>query len=108
MESFQKGETSSTIFLEKGNDIKKCTVWGNFNQNISKIIDVQTYKNVRLLLPSELGRVTRSRTVYGCDREGYQNLVKARYKDLSKFLRSFIKEMENRFEPWPDWIILCE
>ena len=108
MESFQKGETPSAISIEKGNAVKQYTIWGNFKQNITKITDDQTYKNVRLLVPSELGLVIRSGTIYGCDKEGYKNLVKVRFKDFAKFLQSFIKELENRFEPWPEWIILCD
>ena len=47
------------ILIEKGKDLKEYKVWENFNQSISKILDNQTYKNVKLLLPSERGRVTR-------------------------------------------------
>ena len=64
MESFQKGETPSAISIEKGNAVKQYTIWGDFKQNITKITDDQTYKNVRLLVPSERGRVTRSGTIY--------------------------------------------
>ena len=103
MESFQKGETPSAISIEKGNAVKQYTIWGDFKQNIIKITDDQTYKNVRLLVPSERGRVTRSGTIYGCDK-GYKKFVKVKFKDFAKFLQSFIKELENRFEPWPQLI----
>ena len=57
-ESFQIGQTPSVFSIKKGNDTKEYNVWKNFKESISKILDDQTYKDIRLLLPSERGRVT--------------------------------------------------
>ena len=58
------------MFIEKGEDLKEYKVWEDFNQYISKILDNQTYKTVKLFLPSERGLVTRGIVVYGSEKDG--------------------------------------
>lgn len=86
----------------------KYVVWQALDSGVKGIIESQSFQHVRLLLRSERGRVTRSGTVFGCDKEGFRSIVLQRFKLYRIYLDLLIAELRSRFEPWPEWLELSE
>ena len=83
-------------------------VWGTFKQCVTEIIESQTFHGIRLLVPSERGRVTRSGTVFGCDKAAFKAIINNRFNAYGIYLQTLISELQNRFEPWPQWLHLSD
>ena len=71
---------------------------------MESIIDTQNFQNVRLLVPSEKGRVTRSGAHFVSDRDRFWAIVVQRFKEYRIYLDLLNMELKNRFEPWPEWV----
>ena len=81
--------------------------WGFFKKSVEEICESQTFKGVKLLVPGDRGRVTRSGISYGYDKESFSAMVLTRFRHYAKFLSELIDSLKNRFEPWPQWMLLC-
>ena len=60
------------------------------------------------MLRSDRGRVTRSGSSFGCEKEGIRSIILHRFKAYRIYLDLVISELINRFEPWPEWVVLGE
>ena len=45
---------------------------------------------------------------FGCDKEGFRSIILQRFKNYRIYLDLLISELCNRFEPWPEWVVLSE
>ena len=105
-DSFNLLKIPETVELEKTEHHKEHVVWQKLENSVKAIKDCKSFKNVRLLLPSERGRVTRSS--FGCDEEGFEGIIIQKFKGYRVYLDLLLSELQNRFEPWPEWAVLCE
>ena len=105
-ESFNLSQAPQPICLPKTDYSKPYTAWKNFAECVESIIDTQNFQNVRLLVPSEKGRVTRSGAHFGSYRDGFRAIVMQRFKKYRIYLDLLLTELKNRFEPWPEWVEL--
>ena len=87
---------------------KPYVVWQALEGGVKTIIESQTFRQKRLLLRSERGRVTRSGNIFGCDKEGFRSLVFTRFKHYRIYLDLLITELQSRFESWPEWLVHSE
>ena len=76
---------------------KTLNCWEFFQLSTNKICESQTFKGVPLLLPGEKGRVTRSGTVYGYDKQAYMVLVHNRFQKYTDYLGELIDSLKQRF-----------
>ncbi|MCP3848896.1 MAG: hypothetical protein GY694_01470, partial [Gammaproteobacteria bacterium] len=79
-----------------------------FNVSVKQLCEKQTFHGVQLLVPGDRGRVTRSGTKYGYEKDTFSALVKSRYTKYTKYIQDVLDSMQRRFEPWPEWLIHCE
>ena len=107
-DSFNSLKVPDAIHLEKTEHHKAYVVWKTFENSVKTIKESQSFENIRLLLQSERGRVTRSGSSFGCDKEGFESIIIHKFKGYRIYLDLLISELQNRFEPWPEWVILCE
>ena len=69
--------------------------------------DTQLFKNVKLLIVTERGSVTRSRsfTRSGNEKENFRSIVYHKFANYVTYIDSLQGHMAQRFEPWPEWLI---
>ena len=96
------------ISLHKTENTKMYSVWQPFGKAIQCVKENRSFEDVQLLLRSERGRVTRSGSVFGCDRDEFECVVTQRFRAYRIYLDLLISELINRFEPWPEWLMLCQ
>ena len=87
---------------------KDYVVWQVLANGIKSITENQTFNDIPLLLRADRGRVTRSRKSFACDKEGFRAIILQRFKGHRIYLDLVISELCNRFEPWPEWLVLGE
>ena len=87
---------------------KDFSLWDLFSKTIDTVKSERTFCDVKLMMPAERGRVTRSGSSYTLDRHGFEILLKDRYKNWDVYLQRLIEELEYRFEPWPVWLFNTE
>ena len=46
--------------------------------------------------------------MFGCEKEGFRSVVLHKYKEYRIYIDLLIAELQSRFEPWPEWIVLSE
>ena len=109
-DSFNSFKIPEFIHLHQTEQSKSYVVWQALDKGIKSIIESQSFENTSLLLRSERGRVTRSRsgTTFGCDKEGFRSIILQRFKGYRIYLDLVIAELHNRFDPWPEWVVLSE
>lgn len=111
-ESFVEQKPPVVINFKKSDHFQAYSVWKKFNYNIQIIIETQEFDNVKLLTSSERGRATRSRVrsyhSNGYNKEDFKSIVNHRYKLYVAYLDSLIGNLKTRFEPWPEWVVLCD
>ena len=61
-----------------------------------------------MLVPGDRGRVTHSGVQYGYDKEAFSSLVKSRYQHYAGYLGELLASLQQRFEPWPEWVPFCD
>ena len=69
-------------------------------ENLNEIISSQKFKGIKLLVPSERGRVTRSGTNFSGDKDAYKTLIYGRFNKYVKYLEIVLADLIDRFEPW--------
>ena len=106
-DSLNRSQAPQPVPLPETDYSKPYTVWNSFANYIRSVTESQCFQNIKLLLPSEIGRVTRSGTAFGCDKDGFQAIIMQRFKAYRMYLDLLITEFKNRFEPWPEWVELC-
>ena len=101
--SFELGKQPDVFVIT--NDYK---VWDFFNISSNQICENQTFHGVQLLVPGDRGRVTRSGSQYGYEKDVFSALIKSRYPKYTKYIQDVLDSIRRRFEPWPKWLICCE
>ena len=107
-DAFNSLKTPEFIHLHQTEHNKEYVVWQALDNGIKCITESQSFNNIHLLLRSDRGRVTRSGTSFGCDKEGLRSIILQRFKGYRVYLDLIISELCNRFEPWPEWLVLSE
>ena len=106
--SFVTKQIPSIIHFEKSDHHTEYSVWKSFEEHINSIINTLTFQNVQLLTRSERGRVTRSQIrSYMCAGEDVRSIIHFKFKNYVTYLDSLINHLVQRFEPWPEWVVLC-
>ena len=105
--SFNLLRLPEPIPLHKTDHNSSYTVWETFGNSLKMITDSQSFQNVKLLTRSDRGRVTRSKAASGLDEEGFQGIIDRKFKLYSIYLDALISYLASYFEPWPEWVILC-
>ena len=108
--SFVELNSLSVIHFKKSDFHQAYSVWKSFGEHINTIISTQTFENVKLLTRSERGRVTRSqiRASLGIEKEDFRSIINQKFKMYVTYIDSVIGHLQQRFEPWPEWLVLCE
>ena len=98
-EAFQKGKILDVVVIKDY----------NFSIRLyAQFVKKQTFHDVELLVPGDRGRVERSGSKYGYDKDTFSALVESRYLKYAKYIQDVINSMYRRFEPWQKWLITCE
>lgn len=105
--SFCSSTVPRPIHLHKTEHQNSYSVWQSFGNCVNLIIETQAFQNVRLLVRTERGRVTRSGTIFCSDKEGFRSIILQKYKNYMTYIDSLIRYLEQYFEPWPEWVVLC-
>ena len=82
-------------------------MWDTLRNANSDILEKQEFQGIKLLLPSEKGRVTRRGTRIGCDESAYRKLFEQKLIVYGNYLHNLSEQFVFRFHPWPQWLILC-
>ena len=106
--AFNSSKTPEFITLHKTEHNKEYVVWEALDNGVKNIIESQSFNNIPLLVRSDRGRVTRSGSSFGCDKEGFRSIILKKFKGYRIYLDLVISELCNRFEPWPKWLVLSE
>ena len=53
-------------------------------------------------------RVTRSSNIFDNEKEGISSVIHHKYKEYRIYIDLLIAELHERFEPWPEWLVLSE
>ena len=102
--AFNSSKTPEFITLHKTEHYKEYVVWEALDNGVKNIIENQSFNNILLLVRSDRGRVTRSGSSFGCDKEGFLPIIRKKFKGYKIYLDLVISELCNRFEPWPKCI----
>ena len=54
----------------------------------------QTFSGVKLLVPGERGRVKRSGTTYGYDKEAFKSLIQGCFEMYAKYLENLLESLK--------------
>ena len=87
--------------------MKSYRLWHDFDLCVKNIRKDQTFQDVKLLLPSERGRITCSGTVFACERDSYNKLIDKSFESYSNYIELLISNLQCRFTPWPVWVTLA-
>ena len=96
-DSFNSLKVPQSIQINQTEHNKPYIVWQSFESSVKSIKETQCFENVELLLRSERGRVTRSRTIFACDKVDFDSIILQRFKGYRIYLDLLITELINRF-----------
>ena len=80
----------TTVVNIKTRGGKDFSLWDLFSKTIETVKSERTFCDVKLMMPAERGRVTRSGSPYTLDRHGFEILLKDRYKNWDVCISSKI------------------
>ena len=106
-ERIQKGETPVIETINPVGRHKKFQLWFDFSSCAKNAVEMQTFHDFKLLLPSERGRVSRSRTAFARQISDYEDIKTHCFTKFGKYLDNLIYQLQIRFLPWPQWLIQC-
>ena len=108
--SFVPPKVPDVIHFEKSDHVQAYSVWKLFNEHVNKIIETQKFEDVELSTQSERGRVTRSQMrsylSSGNDKEDFRSIGYHKFKLYVTYIDSLVGNLQQRFESWPEWVIL--
>ena len=88
-QAFEKNEIPVVI------KILEYKLWDSFKKSVDMQCDFKKCHGVPLITRGYRGRVTRSGSKYGYDKEAFSALVKSRYPKYAKFLKDILEKLEK-------------
>ena len=80
--------------------MKSYRLWHDFDLCVKNIRKDQAFQDVKLLLPSERGRITRtSSTVFACERDSYNKLIDKSFESYSNYIELLTSNLQCHFTP---------
>ena len=107
-EEFKTGNIPKVENLDAVEKQKPFVLWSDFKICIETIIKEQNFKGFPLLLPSERGRMTRSRATYEYASSDFSSLVKCYFLKFGNYIDILVFNLGNRLAPWPQQLRLCD
>ena len=104
--SFKRSEVPSIEPLSEVKRMKSHRLWHDFETCVKNIRSDKKFQGSKLLLPSERGRITRSGTVFACERDSYVKLIDKSFESYSQYIELLSSKLKCRFTPWPVWVTL--